>query len=180
MSGRPVAWLAPPPEESAVGVTASAAEPALEWEHHPWREHSRSTMVTSVAITLLLVLIAAFPETVGVPPLALAVLLLMVGGSLGPAWWPSRFRVDDSGVSARQPFVWRRMPWSEVKRATFVPGRPGGWRGLGRAPESLFVSPLSRPGRLDAFRGMHLDLPSGAGRDALREALRHRLSSHGL
>jgi len=126
------------------------------------------------------VLIAAFPEAVGVPPLALAVLLLMVGGSLGPAWWPSRFRVDGSGVAARQPFVWRRMPWSEVRRAAFLPGRPGGVLGLGRAPESLFVSPLSRPGRLDAFRGMHLDLPSGAGRDALLEALRHRLSTHGL
>jgi hypothetical protein len=180
MSGRPVAWFAPPPEDPAVGVSASAAEPALEWEHHPWREHSRATLAGSVLITALLVLIAAFPDAVGVPPLALAVLLLMAGGSLGPAWWPSRFRVDGSGVAARQPFVWRKMPWSEVRRATIVPGRPGGWLGLGRVPEALFVSPLPRPGRLDAFRGMHLDLPSGAGRDALVVALRHRLSSHGL
>lgn len=156
------------------------SEPTLEWTLNPWREHSRATMAGSVLVTALLALVAAFPETVGVPPVALAVLLLMVGGSLGPVWWPSRFRLDDAGIAARQPFVWRRIPWSDVRRASFQPGRPGGWLGLGRAPESLFVSPLARPSRLDAYRGMHLDLPAGAARDALVAELGRRLSSHGL
>lgn len=180
MSGRPMASPAVPPEGSTTGGAVATAEPALEWEHHPWREHSRATMIGSMLITALLVVIALFPDTVGIPPVTLVVLLLMVGGSLGPVWWPSRFRLDDAGIAARQPFVWRRLPWSEVRRASFLPGRPGGWLGLGRTPESLFVSPLAHPGRLDAFRGMHLDLPCGDARAALVEQLRLRLSSHGL
>jgi hypothetical protein len=71
--------------------------------------------------------------------------VLMVGGSLGPVWWPSRFRLDDAGIAARRPFVWRRIPWQRRAARLVQPGRRGGWLGLGRAPESLFVSPLARP-----------------------------------
>lgn len=58
--------------------------------------------------------------------------------------FPREFRLTEQGVHAScGPFQKLFLAWEDVKRAT-------------HGPDGVFVSPLSRPSRLDRFRGITL------------------------
>lgn len=186
MSAGPIRSTVPPLEGSVGGVPMAApgaAEPPLEWRRNPWREDAGAALAGAAVLVVLLLVLAGFARPIGAPPLTLAVLMVLLGHALSPSWWPSRYRVDARGVGACDPFVWRSLAWSAIRRAAIVsgaepgsgpPARPAGSRG-----GSLFVSTLARPGRLDAFRGMHLPIPAGPDGERLIADLRQRLAAHG-
>lgn len=88
--------------------------------------------------------------------LALVLMLL----ALNRFFLPSRFEIDDQGITARYPFRTRRMNWAQLRR--FVHDAEGG-----------LLSPARRPSRLDSFRGLHVQF-GRMGHRAI-EAIRERV-----
>ncbi|MFQ5653776.1 MAG: PH domain-containing protein, partial [Planctomycetota bacterium] len=90
--------------------------------------------------------------------LALAALLVL---ALNRFYFPSRFRIDDEGITARYTLRRQRCRWSEVRR--FRHDERGAW-----------LTPRSRPSRLDAYRGMHILF--GRHREEVIERIRRCLT----
>jgi hypothetical protein len=76
-----------------------------------------------------------------------AVLGVLAGGllmaSVGDFLFPVRFLLSTEAVEARGWCFRRRMRWSEVRRVR-------------RDKEGIFLSPLVRHSRLDAYRGIYV------------------------
>jgi hypothetical protein len=151
------------PESRPAEVEAfSHSEEALEWTFNPWRQDLRNASVSALVAAAVVLVIARL----GLPPLAVVALALVFLGAVHSAFLPTRCRVDAEGVARRLGFGWERRPWSVVRRAVLV-------------PRGLFVSPRTRPGPLESFRGLWLPLPAGAA-PALLGGLRARLVRRGL
>jgi hypothetical protein len=70
---------------------------------------------------------------------------------------PTRYRLAPTAAEARNLFFWRRIEWREVKRVYL-------------AQEEIKLSPLLRPGRQEAFRGVLLRCE--ANQERVLEAIR--------
>jgi len=129
--------------------------PDYSWSAHPARERVGAA-AAGVGV------IGAFAAMSGVlmqsPWWAVisAVLLVLF---LNRFFFPSRFTIDDDGITATYPFGRKRMLWQELRR--FGHGVYGG-----------FLSTRARPARMD--RGMHVLF--GRDRDPVVERIRDRLS----
>ena len=140
----------------------------LEWSVNPWR---RSPLQAAAGLVLT-VLVVAIIFRLGLETLAAAVLAVVLGLSVAPAWLVMRCRVDEQGVGRSLAGIWTKRAWNDIRRVQLHPG--------GRMPE-LFVSPLERPGPLDAFRGLHLPLPREADeRERLVAGITTRTSVHAV
>lgn len=151
------------PSPAAGGGAGAGAFP-LEWSVSPWRERPLAATATLLAALGLWLLVSRLLPGERVTATVLGLLLL---GSLAPGMAPTRCRVDAEGPARQVLFTWERRRWADVRRAR-----------LGAA--GLFVSPLSRPGRMDRFRGLFLPLPRRGAHPSLRAALRAELDRHGL
>ncbi|MGC4047921.1 MAG: hypothetical protein QM758_29350 [Armatimonas sp.] len=77
-------------------------------------------------------------------PLALFLPTIAMTSALAEYLFPREFKLTEQGVYAScGPFQKLFLAWGDVKRAT-------------QGPDGVFVSPLSRPSRLDRFRGICL------------------------
>jgi hypothetical protein len=99
-----------------------------------------------VALVVALAVIAAFAwlaaewmESWGWGMFA-AVLMIAL---LNRFFFPSEYRIDSTGISARHGLTRQRLRWPDVRR--FVHDAHGG-----------YLSTRARPSTLDAFRGVHL------------------------
>jgi hypothetical protein len=92
----------------------------------------------------------------------LAILLL----SLSPYFFPTRYRIDASGIEAASFFGVRRRNWTALR--TYADDRRG-----------VTVSPYRGRHWLETHRGIRLLYGPGAGRDAVVGALATRLERDG-
>lgn len=129
--------------DAQASADATPASAPCSWRAHP----ARSNPVRGA--TAMLVILAAgwgVQAWVAIPGWSIAagcaasVALLL---SLNRFFLPSRFEMDDDGISARYALSSRRFEWSEVRR--FAHDDEGG-----------ILTRRSRPSRLDAWQGLHL------------------------
>ncbi len=105
-----------------------------------------------IGVGVIFVLAAVIWLTTNAMYSVLAVVILVV--ALNRFFFPSRFQLDDDGITARYPLGRSRLEWSDVRR--FVHG-----------PDGAFLATRAVSGRYDR-RGVHLLFGSGdAGRDAV-------------
>lgn len=118
----------------------------FSWRAHPARERrAQAVMALGVIAAFCVVVFLAFASWAWT-----ALCFVVLVASLSRFFFPSRFEIDDEGITARYPLRRMRLRWTELRR--FVHDRYGG-----------YLSTRARPSRLDAFKGMHILF--GAQRD---------------
>ena len=129
------------------------------WTAHPARERSAAAVIASCAVLCASVLVyLAFDGLwwgVG------AALLLVT--TLNRFYFPSRFQIDDEGITARYLLRRQRLKWKDIRR-------------MACDGHGAYLSSRSRASRLDAYSGMHVLF--GRKRDSVVEQLRAHLSGH--
>jgi hypothetical protein len=131
-------------------------ENILAWQGHPARERPGATLG---AAAIIVAAGAAAWFSFG-PAWGVAAVIVLVA-ALNRFFFPSRFVIDEEGITARYPLRRQRLCWAELRR--FVHDEHGG-----------FLSTRVRSSRLDAYSGMHLLF--GTHRDAIVEQIRARLN----
>ncbi|MCS6776171.1 MAG: hypothetical protein RMJ43_01340 [Chloroherpetonaceae bacterium] len=112
---------------------------ALEWRVHLLRRDP--TRLPLVGATLLLGFVAVYLMFQNLLPAVVAVLLLVA--SISEYLFPIHYRITAEGIQADALTSRMRLSWQQARR--LIPER-----------QSLLVSPLLAPSRLDAFRGVLL------------------------
>jgi len=126
------------------------------WRAHPAREHAGRAVLAVAVIGVL----AAMSTLVGESPWwALGTVVLMVFG-LNRFFFPSRFEIDDDGITAVFPLRSQRFLWVEGRR--FVHGSDGG-----------LLSTRTRSSRFEPRASMHVLF--GRHRDAVVARIREHL-----
>lgn len=122
----------------------------LVWRVHRLRDYPRRLplIVFGYGVAVLLWRLS-LPN-----PFLLMAILFVLTAALGDFWFPVTYRLTTQGAHADGLFSRLHLAWPDVKRAT-------------HGPDGIFLSPLPRPSRLDAFRGIRL--PYG---DNAKETLR--------
>jgi len=126
----------------------------LEWRVHLARRQPARALV---ALVLVLVAAAAAGVIMGSPVFGLVVGLLLLG-AIAEHLFPIYYCVSPEGVSARNLWSVRRMRWSQVRRCL-------------RDDHGIKLSPLARPSRLEAYRGVYLWLDGNE--EAVLSLIRH-------
>ena len=112
----------------------------LCWEVHPLRQEKASKSLSLIVIVATVSWSTAYSfGHFGYGLLSLCVLVL----SMAHYFFPSRYKLDEIGVSRDILGRQTRRVWTEFRR---VDTRSNG----------LFLSPFARPSRLDSFRGFFL------------------------
>ena len=112
----------------------------LYWAVHPLLDEPRAK--SGLLIAILLALSAGVSisfESVGYGLLTLGLLT----ASLSRYFLPTRYALDARGVVISHLSVRRQIPWGRFRRVCVY-------------PEGVFLSPFSRPNRLEPFRGCFL------------------------
>lgn len=122
-----------------MATTGHEAVTSFSWSAHPFRERPGRALLGCVWITAFVLMVYATMGSAGWAWLAGVVLV----GSLHRFFFPSRYDVDEGGITGRSLLGTQRMRWREVRR--FVWDENGG-----------YLSAHARASRLDAYRGMHL------------------------
>lgn len=115
----------------------------LDWTAHPLAENPwpKSTALGGVVVAVAALASFSF-EGSEYGLLSLVVLL----ASLSSYFLPTHYQLGEAGVQVRHLGRSRLRPWAEFCR-------------IDRCPEGIFLSPFSRPSRLDSFRGCLLRAP---------------------
>jgi hypothetical protein len=133
---------------------------AFSWRAHPAAEHRGRAALAAVAVLAVAAAAAAFAGSAWWGLFALVVLVV----ALNRFYFPSRFTIDDDGITAAYPLRTRRCPWTELRR--FVHDEAGG-----------YLSRRIRPSRLDAFGGMHVLF--GGQRELIIDRIRRLMAREG-
>ncbi len=134
----------------------NSASETLDWRAHPAKERTRAAFVAAVVIIAVAVAVYFSLRSVIWSLVAMAAMTL----SLNHFFFPSRFTIDSEGITARYLFRSQRYSWQNVRR--FFHDDRGG-----------YLSTRSRPSRLDAYRGMHIQF--GGHREAVVKKIRECL-----
>jgi len=131
-SGKPVPVSAPTP---------TGAELSLPYRWRVWL--AREQFIKAI-VTLLVVLIAAGGAALLTSSLAvaLAVFFALIGATRD-FFFPLTYTLDHLGASVRGAGIDQAIPWDKV-------------RTVYRDGSGLKLSPLARPSRLEAYRGVYL------------------------
>lgn len=117
----------------------------MAWTCHPLRDEPLLKSLSLVGIIVASAVIMAISlEGLAYGVIALVALIVATLGYL----LPTRYVVDATGIACRQ-LVWRRRPWTSFRRAV-------------HQPDGIFLGPMRKPSRLDAFRGLFLRFGPGA------------------
>ena len=112
-----------------------------------WRVHLAARSPRKAAIAALAILLAGVLAHLAWPGLPLGLITVgLLFLSAADFFLPIHYRITDRDISLRSGLSLRRLPWSQVRRQA-------------RDPHGILLSPLQRPSRLDAFRGVYLRLP---------------------
>jgi hypothetical protein len=133
------------------------ATATFSWSVHPMRERPPLALAAILIITLAATLCGALAG----PLYSLLAVLLLIA-ALNRFFFPSKFTLDDHGLTAEHPWRTTRIAWSEVRR--FNHDRHGG-----------YLSRRKNASRWDAYRGVHI-LFGANGEEAVREIDAHRRS----
>lgn len=141
------------------GAPAPAATPGqLAWRSFPLRDDWPRSLLLVAIIAGVSVGIGFSFESAGWGALSLLVLCAALARYL----LPTRYVLDDAGVSVAFLGAPRVRPWSDFR--AFYPHRDG-----------VHLSPFSRPSPLDPFRGVFLRF--AGNREAVVAFVRARLGS---
>ena len=111
----------------------------FSWRAHPAKERLAYTigaLIVILAFAALAYLAFGNPAWAG---LSIVVLVL----ALNRFFFPSRYTIDEEGITANYPLRKVRLLWKDLKR--FVHDQHGG-----------YLSTRARASRLDAYQGMHI------------------------
>ena len=114
----------------------------MAWTAHPPAE---GPGMTALAVVIIALIGAAAGWSFGWLWAAGSVVVLVV--SLNRYFFPSRFAIDDEGLTVGYLFRTQRVPWIQVRR--FVADSRGG-----------YLSSRAVSSRLDAYRGIHIVFPA--------------------
>jgi hypothetical protein len=117
---------------------ADNPKPEFSWYAHPLRERRWRGLAGLVIIAGFAIFVTMLMQNIGWGVLAAAVMVLI----LNRFFFPSRFAMDEDGITAWYPLRQSRFRWAELRR--FVHDRNGG-----------FLSTRATASRLGA-RGMHI------------------------
>ena len=120
----------------------SSSSKVLSWQVHPARNRPGIALCAAGVIALAAWICADLMEHFGWA--VLAVVVLVVGANR--FFFPTRYELDDEGITARFPLKTSRYRWAELRR--FVYDRSGG-----------FLSPRAKRSFLDEYRGISLLFP---------------------
>jgi hypothetical protein len=145
----------PEPPVTADRSGTPAEETILEWRVHlAAREPGRAALVWLIVAAAGCWAVFLFQHLV---PGLITVLLLT--GAAGEYLLPVTYRLTTVAAEARNPLMWRRMAWSDVRRI-YATG------------DTVKLSPLKYGGRREAFRGVLLRCADN--QPAVLEAIRGR------
>ncbi len=124
-----------PPSDAA----SAKEETVKEWRVHRLRENPQYAPLVALAYAVAFALWRLlFPH-----PLALFLPVFALTGALAEFLFPVTFRLTTKGAHKKCWTTQLFIAWADVKRA-------------GQGKDGVFLSPLSRPSRLDDFRGVRL------------------------
>jgi hypothetical protein len=128
----------------AAGDAADAEHTLLAWRVYRLREEPRGIpLVAGAYAAAFLLWWIVFPQ-----PLALFLPLVALTGALSDYLFPISYRLTTRGAYADCGASRLFLAWTDVKRAT-------------TGADGVFLSPLARASRLDAWRGVRLRFSSG-------------------
>lgn len=139
---------------------SAATVGTVAWRIHPARSHPAATVAALAAIVSLAAAGAGLMESWWWGAFCGVVLT----AALNRFFLPSRFQIDDSGVTARYPLRTVHYRWNQIRRL----------HGDGRGG---YVSTRAVESPLDSFRGIHLTF--GQDGDSVIEVLRRRVQAEG-
>jgi hypothetical protein len=123
----------------------------ISWRKHALMERPQYAVLAAAGYGLAF----AFWRWVFPHPLGLFLPTIALTSALAEYLFPREFKLTERGVyAACGPFQKLFLSWEDVKRAT-------------HGPDGVFLSPLTRPSRLDAFRGIRLPCDGDLKEDVL-------------
>jgi hypothetical protein len=129
----------------------------LEWRAHPAAQRPVKTVLAAGIILIVAGFVYVTTASIGMAVLG----IVLLTAALNRFFCPSRFTIDDEGITAEYPLRKLRHRWSELQR--FVWDEHGG-----------YLSTRAVGSRLDAYRGMHL-LFDEPNREQIIETIRARM-----
>lgn len=130
---------------------ASAPPILLQWSVHLARATPARTISAFAAVMLGSATVGALWRSPGLGAVAFVLLLL----ATSEYFFPIRYLITEQAIHCRNLLTCRRLEWKSV-RSCF------------HDADGIKLSPLARPSRLEAFRGIYLRFPE-QGAEALRE-----------
>lgn len=131
------------PESDVVSAGSRPAKPAVDelcWTVHPLMDESAGKTTLLVAAILAVSATAAVSfQSVAYGFLSFALLVV----SMSRYFAPTRYTIGPEGAQVSHIGRRRRMAWGKVRRARVL-------------RDGVFLSPFSRPSRLESFRGCFL------------------------
>jgi len=134
------------------------SESSLEWTVHLARRRPRQA---AAALAVIVLGSAAAGYGFGSPFFGLLSFVLLTA-SISDHLFPLRCRIGADGVEVRGLLHRRRMAWRQVRR-------------LARDDLGVKLSPLPRPSRLEAYRGIYLWFAGNA--DQVMAAIAHHMGA---
>ena len=128
------------PRDTDLGAgSSSSPTPGLTWRVHLMREcPERLPWVLAILLAAGALAYVLFWN----PLIALAVVAIL-GGAVGEYLFPIEYRLTPETAEMRNGLSWRRIAWSDVRRTAVL-------------EDGVKLSPLTRPSRLEATRGVFL------------------------
>jgi len=140
-------------QETELGPAAASSEPILTWKVHILRESpGKMLLIAPVVFGGLLASCVVFQSL-----LFVGIGLLLFMSALAEFLFPISFEINRHGASARTLLGRTYIEWDRVKKY-YLDDR------------GIKLSPLGRPSRLEAYRGVYLRF--GRNRDEVIEAVR--------
>ena len=137
-----------------------ATRRTISWSVHPALDRVRATLAAMAVIVAVSMAVLLESGDWRWAVLSAGVLLV----SLNRFFLPSRYSIDERGITANYPFGRKRFLWADVRR--FDHDDRGG-----------YLSTRRRASRWDGFRGMHILF--GRRRAEVIESIRASLTRHG-
>jgi len=122
------------PEDKIAPMT----EREISWQVLPIKKGGKKLMIFVIALLGTGVLLYIFAGLYW----ALFGLLLLLG-SLSAFYTPTKYILTEKEITIKRPLYTLKRPWAEIKR--YEADKNG-----------IFLSPFSRPRRLENFRGIYL------------------------
>ena len=111
----------------------------LEWVCHPAKKNTRTTVL--VTVFLFVVIAAVYYATASVWFGILAVVILF--GSLASFYFPTKYKLTEDGIFVKTTAQTLKKKWSQYR--SYYPDKNG-----------VLLSPFVRPSRMENFRGIYL------------------------
>jgi len=116
---------------------AMSEKEKLQWRIWPMKDRKKLAIFVSVVFPFLLVVYL----TSGIYWTVFSIIVFAF--SLGQFLTPTTYILDHEGVTVKRPFYTLKKPWSAFKR--YEVDKNG-----------VFLSPFSKPRRIEAYRGIYL------------------------